>query len=75
MKKLIRLAQKNREADPKSWERLYENLIIKKIRKRYTVNQELAILRQREEKPAEFKEYNSFVENCKAEAKAELGLN
>lgn len=70
----IRLAKKNREVSPKSWERLYENLIIKKIRKKYTVNQELAILRQRDDKPEEFAEYNAYVESCKAKVKAEMSV-
>ena len=48
---------------------VYEELIIKLIREKYTINQELAILRQRDTKPNEFSEYNSFVEECKAQAK------
>ena len=35
------------------------------IRKRYTVSDEIAILRQREEKVEEFAEYNAFAEECK----------
>lgn len=35
------------------------------IRKRYTISDELAILRQREDKPEEFAEYNEFAEECK----------
>lgn len=70
----LMLAKKNREIDAASWDRLYESLIIRKIRKRYTVNQELAILRQRDTKPYEFSEYNNFVELCKAEVKTELGI-
>lgn len=73
--KNLRLAQRNREAEPKSWEALYENLIIGKIRQRYTVNQELAILRQRDTKPEEFTAYNEYVERCKAEAKKELEID
>lgn len=70
----LKLAKKNREVNPASWEELYENLIIRKIRKRYSVNQELAILRQRDTKPIEFAAYNEYVEQCKAEVKAELGV-
>lgn len=70
----LRLAKKNREKDAESWEHLYETMIIQKIRQKYTLNQELAILRQRDSKPAEFAEYNTFVERCKAEVKAELGI-
>ena len=44
------------------------------IRRRYSVSAEIAILRQRDTKPAEFEEYNNYVEACKASAKTELGL-
>ncbi len=70
----LKLANKIREVDPKAWDRLYENLIVKKIRQRYSVNEELAILRQRDEKPDEFAEYNAYVEECKAAVKEELEI-
>ena len=44
------------------------------IRRRYTVSQELALLRQRESKPEEFAEYDAYAEACKAEARAELEI-
>ena len=47
----------------------YENKIVALIRKKYNVNQELAILRQRETKPLEYQEYYDYVEQCKAEVK------
>lgn len=68
----LRLAKKNKEVDPKSWDDLYESMIIRKIRKKYSVNQELAILRQRDTKPDEFKTYNVYVEQCKADVKKKL---
>lgn len=74
MKFNLRLAKKNREVDSLSWEQLYENLIITNIRKRYSLNQELAILRQRDSKPTEFLAYNEYVEQCKAEVKKEMGV-
>lgn len=74
MKLFTRLSQRNRDTDPASWEQLYEAVIVRKIRERYTVSQELAILRQRDSKPAEFATYNEYVESCKAAAKAELGI-
>lgn len=70
----IKLAKRNREKDPASWEALYEAEIVKKIRAKYTVDRELAILRQRDTKPQEFAAYNTYVERCKAEVKAELGI-
>jgi hypothetical protein len=50
----------------------YEDLIVSKIRQKYSVNQELAILRQRDTKPEEYQIYFDYVEQCKAEAKEEL---
>lgn len=50
----------------------YETKVNELIRERYSVSQELAILRQREVKPEEFAEYNEFAEGCKRGARAEL---
>ena len=50
----------------------YENKIINKIRQKYSINQELAILRQRDTKPEEYQVYFDYVEKCKAEAKSEV---
>ncbi len=49
----------------------YENKIVALIRQKYNVNQELAILRQREVKPQEFAEYNEYAEQCKKQVKNE----
>ena len=55
-----------------SKEKLYANLVSKLIRERYSVDDEMAILRQKETKPEEWQEYNAFCEDCKAKAKAEI---
>lgn len=47
----------------------YETKIVSLIRKKYNINQELAILRQRDTKPEEFAEYHKYVEQCKAQVK------
>jgi len=39
------------------------------IRERYSLSDELAILRQRDEKPEEYKEYFAFCEECKKQVK------
>ena len=52
----------------------YPQLVENKIRKKYSVIAELAILRQRNTKPEEFAEYNAFCELCKSEAKNELNI-
>lgn len=62
-----KLAKKNNAVDA-----VYENEVIKLIRKKYSVNQELAILRQRDTKPKEFEEYNAFVEACKKSVKRDI---
>ena len=51
---------------------LYEERVVELIRQRYSINQELAILRQRDSKAEEFGEYNSYVEECKATARKEI---
>lgn len=71
----IRLAKKNREVKPDSWEALYIREVENRIRAKYTLNNELAILRQRDSKPLEFAEYNDYVEKCKAEVKAEMEVS
>lgn len=51
---------------------MYEKKVDELIREKYTLSQELAILRQRDTKATEFAEYNAFAEQCKAKAKAEI---
>ena len=46
--------------------------IVAKVRERYTLDEELAILRQRDTKPEEFAEYNEYVEQCKADVDEEI---
>lgn len=45
----------------------YEQRVVARVRERYSVDDELAILRQRDTKPDEFAEYNEYVEQVKAE--------
>lgn len=47
----------------------YEDCVETLIREKYSINQELATLRQRDTKPEEFAEYNRYAEYCKALAK------
>ena len=42
------------------------------IRERYSISDELAILRQRDRKPEEFTEYDAFVEQVKADVAIEI---
>lgn len=52
----------------------YEQRVVELIRLHYSVDDELAILRQRDIKTEEFVEYNSYCENCKTIARVEFGL-
>ena len=45
----------------------YEQRVVNRIRDVYSVDDEIAILRQRDTKPEEFAEYNAFVERVKEE--------
>ena len=47
----------------------YEELVETFIRERYSVSDELALLRQRDVKKEEFDAYFAFCEECKARAK------
>ena len=48
----------------------YEQRVVNRIREVYSIDDELAMLRQRDSKPEEFAEYNAFVEKIKAEEKS-----
>ena len=50
----------------------YEEQVNALIRKRYSLPQELAIQRQRDEKLEEWAEYNTYCEECKKQAKLEV---
>lgn len=47
----------------------YEQLVEQLIREKYSVSQELAILRQRDAKPTEWQVYYDFAESCKTKAR------
>lgn len=51
----------------------YEQRVQQSIRERYSVADELAILRQQEDtKPDEFSAYFEYAEQCKAQAKKQM---
>lgn len=65
----------NREAERQYWLTVsYDDAVNAEIRKRYTVSQEFAILRQRDEKPIEYAEYYVYCEQCKAYVKEKQSL-
>lgn len=53
----------------------YGNQVNDLIRRRYSLSEELGILRQKDEKPDEYREYFAFCEECKVNAKLELEQN
>lgn len=55
--------------------RVYPELVEHLIEQRYNVKQEIAINRQKDEKPTQWQEYNAYCEECKQEAKRILGIN
>lgn len=50
----------------------YESLVDSMIRRKYTLSQELAILRQKESKSQEYQAYFDYCEECKITAKSEM---
>lgn len=53
----------------------YEERVVARIREKYSINDELAILRQRYDKAEEYQEYYDFVENIKTEEKEKAVAN
>lgn len=47
----------------------YENLVELLIRQKYSVSDELALLRQKDSKKVEYDDYFAYVESCKSQAK------
>lgn len=52
----------------------YNEEVNNMVRQRYSLSEELAILRQRDTKPEEFAAYNEYAEECKAKVKAMMGV-
>lgn len=54
---------------------LYPDLIVYFIRQKYSVDDEFALERQKDRKPNEYEQYDTYCENAKAYAKELLGLS
>lgn len=50
----------------------YEQKVVALIREKYTLDDELAIQRQKETKPDEWSEYFAYCEECKVKAKEKI---
>lgn len=62
------------ELTPEQIREKYESEVNERIREKYTLSQELAILRQRDSKPEEYAAYNAYCEQCKAQAKIKYNI-
>lgn len=77
---IIELLKKNKTAEPKAFDRIYGALVERKIRRRYSQRDIEAIMNNYLSEPnndvyiKEFAELQSYRKQCKAEAKAELGI-
>lgn len=58
------------EEQPIEDPRTYEQKVEDYLREKYTVLDELTILRQRDTKPEKYAEYYAYYEECKAKAKS-----
>ena len=80
MKKYLRLARKNKEEKPKSWEVLYGHRVTAEIRKKYSRDQIEAIVNNYLDDPtnetyaAEFKALQEYRKHCKAVVKIEMEI-
>ena len=72
---IAKRTEETAEAERQYWLAVsYDDAVDAEIRKRYTVSQEFAILRQKEDKPEEYAAYYAYCEQCKAFAKAKKGV-
>ena len=61
----------NEEQTTEEIEIPYDERVVSLIRERYSLDEELAIQRQRDTKPEEFQAYFDYCEECKQRAKEE----
>lgn len=69
---ITELFKKNKEYDEKAFKAAYSASVVELIREKYSAEDELAFLRQKDTKPEEFEEYNTYVEWCKSTVKSRL---
>lgn len=61
------------EEERKYWRNIsYDEAVDAEIRKKYSVSQEFAILRQKDEKPEEYSVYFAYCEECKSYVKTKM---
>lgn len=78
--KHLKLAQKNREVNPESWDELYGLIVSRKFREKYSNDKCEAIVNNYLDDPtnkeylAEFKEMQDYRKQCKSLARVEMGI-
>ena len=72
-----RLAHKNEQTEKGALRKMYAALVNEKIRAKYSQSAENAILRKAITgvDMDEFNAYNAFAEQCKVEARMEIGID
>ena len=50
----------------------YSAIVQSLISRQYSIREEIAIIRQKDEKPEEYKAYYEYCEQCKAEARLQV---
>lgn len=55
-------------------QKVYKQRVIAYIRKKYDIDDEIALTNDKDSKPQEYAEYQTYREACKSLAKKELGL-
>jgi hypothetical protein len=60
----------NAQAEREYWQNVdYKTAVANEVHKKYTIDDEMGLHRQRYDKPEEFAIYNEYVEHCKAYVK------
>lgn len=72
---IVEMQFKQKEAEKQHLQSMsYGELVNMFGRERYTLSEELAVIRQQKEKPEEYKIYYDYFEECKLHAKQILGM-
>ncbi len=70
---ILEMQKEQTKGEKEYWQSInYAEAVNNEIRKRYSVSDEFAIIRQRDSKPEEFEAYNAYAEACKEAVKAEI---
>lgn len=65
----------NERAEREYWTTVsYGDAVDAEIRRRYSISEEFAILRQKDEKPAEYLDYYAYCEECKTRVRERMAV-